>query len=127
MSHKSIPFSAADRSTIRSTAVWMAISGGILVVCGGVRLVQPAQIAAAIGALAFDLLLWPMLGSAAQAVLGALLLLGSRAFFAVAGTGRIAALNRGFSALTVIYVFQAIALLIMLGLFVLAFMMPMFR
>lgn len=124
MSHKSIPFSAADRATIRSTALWMAISGASLVASGGITLFRQIQAAAAAGLMTFNVLLLPMTGSAAQALLGALLLFGSGAFFELAGTGRVAALNRGFTALTVIYVFQAIALMFLLAMFVLMFFLP---
>lgn len=125
MSHKSIPFSAADRATIRSTSLWMTISGGLMALCGGYMLVRVAQLAASVGAAVFEVFLMPSLVGAAQLALGVLLLVGSRAFVEVAASGRIAALNRGFSALTIIYVFQAIVMLVLLALFILSFMLPM--
>ena len=126
MSHKSIPFSADDRATIRSTALWMTISGGVMALIGGFTLFRVVQFAASVGATIFELFLVPMLVGVAQLALGVLLLVGSRGFVEVAASGRIAALSRGFSALTVIYMFQAIVMLIMIGLFVVSVILPMF-
>ena len=63
-----------------------------------------------------ELLLIPMIVVGGPLMLGILLLVASGSFARLAANRGVAALTRGFSVLTVIYMLQAIAMLLAIGL-----------
>jgi hypothetical protein len=127
MAAQGIPFSQEDRATIRSTAMWMLIAGTIMTLCGlymYFKLYEPLMVFgldAVFGPLALPLLVTNgMLG------LGVLIFVASRKFARVAEDGSVSALGSGLTALTIIYVVQAVLMLLGFAFVALFFLLPWF-
>lgn len=126
MSVKQIPFTQADRSTIRSTSMWMLIAGALMTASGGYMLYHLLDAFMIFGLMALRILTIPVLVAGGLFGLGVLLLFASRRFSAVASDGDIRALSGGLTALMIIYVVQAILMIIGVILFFVSFLLPMF-
>lgn len=126
MTARAIPFSQEDRATIRSTATWMLLAGAILAAAGGYLWYTIGGVVLTLGVLGMRVLATPVIVATSLLGMGVLLVLGSRSFMRVAGDGQVAALSRGFLALTAIYIVQATVMLLMLGMFFFSFFLPMF-
>jgi hypothetical protein len=127
MAAQGIPFSQEDRATIRSTAMWMLIAGAIMTLCGlymYFSLYEPLMtygLDVVLGPLALPLLVTNgMLG------LGILIVVASRKFARVAEDGSISALGSGLTALTIVYVVQAVLMLLGMAFVALFFLLPWF-
>lgn len=124
MTVKHIPFTQDDRSTIRSTATWMLIAGALMTASGGYMLYHMLDAFMVFGLMALRILTMPVLVAGGLFGLGLLLLFASRRFAAVAGNGDIKALSGGLAALTVVYVVQAILMIVGIVLFFVGFLLP---
>jgi hypothetical protein len=125
MAAKRIPFSPEDRATIRSTSTWMLIAGTSMALAGGyvaTRLIDPLMHH---GLAALGVFMLPATIDVGLVGLGILLVVGSRRFAAVAASGDVEALGSGLTALMVVYVVQAVLMLLALGVVVLMFVVPM--
>lgn len=119
-----IPFSQEDRATIRSTSMWMLIAGAIMTVCGLYLYVQlaPPLMDYGLGAL-FPLAI-PLLVTNGLLGLGVLILVASRKFAQVAVDGSVSALGSGLTALTIVYVVQAVLMLTVIAFITVLFFLP---
>lgn len=126
MTVKQIPFTQDDRSTIRSTSMWMLIAGALMTASGGYMLYHLLDAFLIFGLMALRILTLPVLVAGGLFGLGILLLFASRRFSAVASDGDIRALSGGLRALTIVYVVQAILMIIGVILFFVSFLLPMF-
>lgn len=125
MSARGIPFTQEDRATIRSTATWMLVAGVCMTAVGAYSAYGLRELLPLLGMLPLAMVALPLLAACGQLVLGVFLLIGSRAFARVADDGGLAALGRGLAALTVIYMIQAVAMVLAIVAFARMFMLPM--
>lgn len=115
---RTIPFTRAQRSTIRVTGLVMLPTALLSLWSGTTDLLEVLPVLQVIQP-------WPLvvmaLSSAAEAVLGLSLLIGGVVFLGVASQGTIGALVRGLRALLVVFCIKAALLLLVLAALVFAF------
>jgi hypothetical protein len=126
MATKAIPFTQEDRATIRSTSRWMLIAGAIMTVSGGFLLYRMLDAFGQFGALILRVLPIPVIVTGGLLGLGLLLVFASFRFARVADHGEVAALSGGLAILTIIYVIQAIFMILTIAVVVLGLLAPMF-
>lgn len=121
---RTIPFSAAQRSSIRMTALLMLPVGAILAATGIHRLIELLPMLKVL--LVMPLLVAvPGLRGLLELALGACLLVAAFALLSVARVGTVDALLRGMRALWVVYMVKATLLLLVATGVLLAFVLPM--
>jgi hypothetical protein len=107
---RTIPFTAAQRATIRGCGLLM-LPIGLLELWTGVDALADVLPVLQV------MLAWPVVGAAVYAVveiaLGLGLLVGGVVFFQVARAGTVAALVRGLRALCLVFVIKAVLLLLL--------------
>ncbi|MFY0541051.1 hypothetical protein [Nannocystis pusilla] len=121
---RTVPFTAAQRATIRSCGLLMLPIGLLELWNGGSALID-------VGPMLLVVLAWPLIGialyAAVEVALGLGLLVGGVVFLQVARVGTVAALVRGLRALCLVFAIKAVLLLLLTGSMAFVMLAPMFR
>ncbi|MFZ6178489.1 hypothetical protein [Nannocystis pusilla] len=121
---RTVPFTAAQRATIRSCGLLMLPIGLLELWTGGSALIDVAPMLLLV-------LAWPLIGialyAAVEVALGLGLLVGGVVFLQVARVGTVAALVRGLRALCLVFAIKAVLLLLLTGSMAFVMLAPMFR